>query len=163
MVRRRRGRRRHKRDDLLVLVPATVLGYFLVTPTYGRFVYCLMVIAVVLLWISFVMPTLCGYDLGHRGCIREVYGKLNGCGQHGALKRDAMFAALRMRNPGQLVRIRWQDGSAPKGRTVGAAAAGSATTSAQRANTRRGRYDIAMLAFTVIGSLGTVLTIFLQK
>lgn len=148
----RRRRRRRKRDDLAALIPIGIVAYFLIAPDYGPVVYGLLAASVVLFWVAFAMPTLCGYDLGYRGCIH----------QHGALKRDAMFAAVRMRNPGQLVRVKWQDGPVPKGRTVGAAS-GPPPSAADRKNARKGTYDMIMLTVATIGSVAGVLALFISK
>lgn len=160
----RRGRT-HKRDHLVVLVPIGILGYVLVTPTYGLFVYVLLMLSVLLFWGLFAMPTLCGYALGYRGCLIEIYGKANGCRHHGALKRDAIFAAFRLRNPGQLLRVKWQDGPVPKWRTVGVAASPPPPQPgpSERSNARKAKYDLVMLLVATVGSLAGVLALFVAK
>ena len=152
-------RRRRLKDDLKVLAIGGVIGYFGLEPIYGPWVVALLGAVVLMLWVLFVMPTKCDYDLGDRGCTLDVYGKLKGRYHHGRLKRDAIFAALRMQNPGLIFRVRWSDGSR-SGRVLGAAEVADETTT-NRA--RQGIYNMAMLGATVGGAIAGVLALFITR
>ena len=166
-----KGRRRRKHQDVPALVIVAVLGYVLIYPRYGIVVASLFWFTEVMIWVFFLMDTWCDYYLEAkgRGCIREVYGKLKGCGSHRRLKRDAMWAAIGRRNPGMAFRITWGGGSPQPGRRIGAdgAAPEPATDRegepiAER-NVRRGAYDISMLVFTFLGTGGTIVGLVLPK
>lgn len=125
-------KKRRKRDDILGLSVGGVIGYAWLQPTYGPVVVALIGLVVLMIWFLFIMPTQCHYDLGHRGCLNPVNGWLSGCGFHGALKRDAIFAALRMQNPGLIFRVRWSDGTR-SGRPIGDAGPSTSAVDAETA------------------------------
>lgn len=168
MTKRRGERRRRKRDDVPYLAGIGLADYFVLefvlAPRYGVAIAILLWFVMLMVWVLFIMPTRCDFDVGGRGCRWPVYGKLNGCHFHGPEKRDAMWGALRMRNPGQFVRIRWT--SVPHGgRTVGpsnpANDPNGVDTTASRA--RQGAFNMSMLAFTATGAIAAVLALFIQK
>lgn len=104
--RRRRAGRRRKSSDLLFLIIAGAIAYAFFAAKLGViFVVCAWLV-VFMIWVMFFMPTYCDYDLGHRGCSKEVYGKLRGCRFHARLKRDAVWAALGQHNPGTMIRLK---------------------------------------------------------
>lgn len=129
--------------------------------TYGeqqsQATWILLAFAVLMFWISFLMPTYCDY-ITQRGspCTRQVRGKLRGCRTHGRLKRDALFAALRLRNPGQLIRTLW---SSP-GEVIVPARTGSDARPASAQPSKQGAYDGVMLAFTGVSAIAAVLALF---
>ncbi|BBG01306.1 MULTISPECIES: hypothetical protein [Pseudonocardia] len=151
---------RSKFRELGALALMAGILYVVVDPLYGPVIYTLLACSLLMIWVLFIMPTKCGYDLGPRGCANPVRGKLNGCHYHDDLKRDALFAAMRMRNPGQYFRVKWNDGSTPRGRTWGAASI-PPSSAVERSNARQGSYDMVMLLITAIGSVAGVLALFL--
>src|SRR6266567_2971992 len=68
----------------------------------------LLSVTVLLVWVTVLIPTHCDYRT-QRGkpCDRAVRGKLRGCRDHGRWKRDAMFAMIKLRNPGLMFRVMW--------------------------------------------------------
>jgi len=162
--RRNRDRRRRKRDDLPWLVGIGLAGYFLFEPKYGVAVIILFDFVVLMLWVLFMMPTKCHYDVGGRGCVRGVYGKLKGCHDHGMLKRDAIFAAMKMRNPGLAFRVMWTSGPSP-GRTLGTrppVTANNTDRESDEQHVKQGAYNLLMLALTAAGSIAGVLALFIK-
>lgn len=161
---RKRDRRRRKRDDLPWLIGIGVVGYYWLEPRYGTVVVILLGFVVLMLWVLFVMPTKCDYDVGGRGCVRGVCGKLNGCHDHGRLKRDAMFAAMRMRNPGLIFRVMWSSGS-HSGRALGATSpipASDAEKMSDEKRAKQGAYNLVMLVVTAVGSIAGVLSLLIR-
>lgn len=115
------GKKEHrgKLGDLIALVIIGGVGYLFLEPTYGKVFIVAAWIFMLSVWVLFFMPTYCDYDVGGRGCSREVYGKFRGCWQHKRLKRDAVWAAFGRRNPGMAVRLTWGDSLPRLGRRVG--------------------------------------------
>lgn len=111
--------RRGKLGDLIGLVIVGGAGYLFLEPTYGKIFVVAAWIFVFTVWLLAFMPTYCDYDIGPRGCSREVYGKFRGCWQHRRLKRDAVWAAFGRRNPGMAIRLTWGDRIPRPGRRVG--------------------------------------------
>lgn len=93
-------------SDLLILLWLGAIVYLGYPPTEHLRAWIMLVPAVALLWISFLMPTRCGYMTrpGKR-CECAVRGQLRGCRNHDRRKRDAMLATVRARNPGRHVRV----------------------------------------------------------
>jgi hypothetical protein len=119
----------------------------------------LLVPETLLFWISFLMPTTCDYITQRRKpCDYDVRGKLCGCRFHGRWKRDAMFAALGGRNPGQRFRVTWQ---APETRADPRLARAEPPPGQRAAQPEhRGAYDLAMLAATIISAIAALATYF---
>ena len=163
MSQRKRGRRLSKLDHLPWLAGAGLVGYFTLEPTYGLGVVVLLGLVALMLWFLFLMPTKCDFDVGGRGCRRDVYGKLRGCHDHRRDKRDAMFAALQMRNPGMAFRVLWLSGSNgghPLGDPSGGAGSGGDTSPANRG---QGLFNMVSLIVAGVGSVAGVLALFLSK
>lgn len=168
--RRRRSARRRKRDDLLTLIVVGGIGYVALQPRYGTFLVVMLGLVVLVAWVLFAMPTWCDYDVGGRGCTNPAYGKFNGCWRHSRLKRDAMWAAVGRRNPGMAFRLMWTNSNPQPGRRVGPRADAQMPPAVDRHGrpisegaVRQGAYNVAMLTFTVLGALGTIIALFLPK
>ena len=144
------------------------IGYAVLVNHYGSGVrgigaFVLLGGVVLLVWMLFVMPTLCDFEVRGRGCRRPVSGKAVGCHNHGRVKRDAMFAALRMRNPGIAFRVMWLDG-AQGGRVLGQGAPGSTGRSAGADHNRsQAFFNLASLFVAVVGAVAGVLALFVPK
>ena len=157
MVRRKR---KTKSADLVVLVSGYSVLWYVYSPVVPELSMILIGISAVLIWICFLVPTYCDYRTQqNRPCTRGVRGKLRGCHDHSRLKRDAMFAAFRLRNPGMLFRIMW---SAPSQATPGppqtVGSSGPGTAPAKP--TKQSANDMAMLYLTVISTAATVVALF---
>lgn len=155
-----RRKRKTKSADLVVLVGGYVVFCCVYSASFSGVSVVLIGISAALLWLCFLMPTYCDYrTLQNTPCTRGVRGKLRGCHTHGRLKRDAMFAALRLRNPGLLFRIMWsapsQAASVPP-----KVASSSSPTTASGHPTKQSANDIAMLYLTVISTIATVVALF---
>lgn len=83
MTKRRGERRRRKRDDVPYLAGIGLADYFVLefvlAPRYGVAIAILLWFVMLMVWVLFIMPTRCDFDVGGRGCRWPVYGKLNGC------------------------------------------------------------------------------------
>ncbi|MGH3838700.1 MAG: hypothetical protein ACRDSF_23855 [Pseudonocardiaceae bacterium] len=110
-------------------------------------------IFVVMIWVLVGVPTWCDYDVGGRGCTRQVYGKLRGCFQHSRLKRGAMWAAMKRKNPGLAFRTTWGDSRPYPGHQLGTDP-GMSDRAAQQ-----GAYNASMWLFAAISAIGTVLAL----
>ncbi|MDN5858075.1 MAG: hypothetical protein L0H84_05575 [Pseudonocardia sp.] len=162
MGKRARGKRRGLGYHLLALAAAYWLGYLLLTPRYGLGVVLLIGFVVLLLWVLFVMPTRCDFHVQGRGCRRKVHGKFNGCHDHAQAKRDAIFAALRMRNPGMAFRVMWLDRN-DGGNSLGGREGGRPDPADSRANRGQALFNTASLVVAAIGSVAGVLALFVAK
>ena len=105
------------------------------------------------------MPTRCDFEVRDRGCRRGARGKVGGCHDHARDKRDAIFAALRMRNPGIAVRLLWNDGAQP-GRAMGAAAEPLPPPAGSAGNRSQGLFNAVSLLVAMVGSVVGVLALF---
>jgi hypothetical protein len=155
-----RGKRDSKPGDLIVLVGAYAVFWYVCSATLSEFSVILVGLTTALLWTCFLMPTYCDYrTLQNTPCTRRVRGKLRGCRTHSRSKRDALFAALRMRNPGLVFRVMWsapgQTASIPA-KIIGAS--GSGTTSPRP--TKQSANDVIMLYLTLISTVATVVALF---
>jgi hypothetical protein len=153
-----RGRRR-KSVHLLYLLGFAGIGYLVrylyLSPVWGTIAVALAWMFMVIIWVLFVMPTNCAYDVGDHGCTRQVWGKVGGCFQHGQLKRDAVWAAMGKRNPGMAVRLTWGHSRAQLGRQLGTNAGTSATADQQ------GAYNVTMLVIAAVSAGAAVISVFL--
>jgi hypothetical protein len=154
----RRGKRARLRDHLLGLVLVYLVGYFLLRPRYGIGIVLLLGFVVFLVWFLFLMPTRCDFEVKGRGCRRRVRGKVGGCHDHARDKRDAIFAAFRMRNPGVAFRLMWRDG-AQAGRRLGAEPVPT-NPAASAANRSQALFNAASLVVAVISAVAGVLALF---
>jgi hypothetical protein len=155
MAKRRKGKFEH----LLYLVGFTVLGFFFQQAVWpgGWFIALFVVVwfVAVSIWVLTLMPTRCHYDVGTHGCVRKVNGKLRGCWDHSQLKRDAVWAAMRHRNPGLAVRLTWGDHRPNLGRQLGT----NPAMSNRDAETRV--YKVSMWWFGAISAIAAVIGILL--
>lgn len=151
---------RRKSIHLLWLLGLAGIGYVVrylyLSPFWGTVSVAAAWIFVVIIWVLVVMPTWCDYDVGGRGCTRQVYGKVRGCHQHSRLKRDAMWAAWGKRNPGMAVRLTWGNRHPEPGRLVGADV-GMSDRAAQQ-----GVYNVSMWIFAAVSAGAAVLALFLS-
>lgn len=129
---------------------------------YGVGVFVLLSVVGIMLWVLFVMPTKCDFEVSGRGCRRNVYGKAIGCHDHDQAKRDAMFAALKMRNPGMAFRVMWLDG-ARGGRPFGTASGGPVSGYSHVPNRGQALFNLASLFVAIVGSVAGVLALFVGK
>jgi hypothetical protein len=68
----------------------------------------LVALAVLMVWMCFLMPTRCDYRTRRDTmCPQWVRGKLRGCRTHRRLKRDAVIDAVKLRNPELLSWVSW--------------------------------------------------------
>jgi len=150
----------------LFLLIAGAIGYALFAEKFGViFVVCAWIF-VFMIWMMFLMDTYCDYDLGDRGCSRQVYGKLRGCWQHARLKRDAVWAALGRHNPGTLFRLTWSNGAPEAGRRVGDPDSSTARRDGGgegRQPSQQGFYGLSMWGMTAVSAAATVVALFLPK
>jgi hypothetical protein len=153
------GKRKGKAKHLMCLLGFTVLGYFVQQAVFpgGWFtaLFVLVWFIVVVIWVLFLMPTRCHYDVGTHGCVRKVNGKLRGCWDHSQLKRDAVWAAMKHRNPGLAMRITWGDHRSDLGRQLGTNPVFSDRTA------ETGAYKTSMWWFTAVGSIAAVVAVLL--
>ncbi|MGH3564934.1 MAG: hypothetical protein ACRDRH_02635 [Pseudonocardia sp.] len=157
-----RGRRR-LRDHLVALAVVGLVGYFALEPRYGLGVVLLLGFVVLLLWVLFLMPTRCDFEVNGRGCRRKVNGKARGCHDHAQAKRDAIFAALRMRNPGMAFRLMWLDGSQAGRALDGSAPGGRSLSADSAANRSQAVFNTVSIIVAAVGSIAGVLALFISK
>src|SRR5882672_9787764 len=109
--------RRGRATKLGDLLPMTLLGgviYYAYRLRLSSLSWAVVAVAVIMIWVCLFMPTRCDYQtLRDTPCTRWVRGKLRGCRTHSRLKRDAVFAAIRLRNPGLLFRVMWSAPNTP--------------------------------------------------
>ncbi|HEY4005976.1 MAG TPA: hypothetical protein VGM60_12455 [Pseudonocardia sp.] len=151
-----------KLEHLTGLALASVIGYALWVPRYGLLPCLLLGVCILIFWVLFLMPTRCDFETRSGGsCHQPVNGKLRGCKRwHVRDKRDALYAALRMRNPGMAVRTTWIDG-AQSGHRLGIPARGSTPTSYQaKRNHGQALFNLASLVVALVGSIAGVLALF---
>jgi hypothetical protein len=139
---------------LLVLAVIYLLGYALLTPRYGLAVVVLLGFVILVLWMLFVMPTRCDFEVQGRGCRRRVNGKFFGCHDHGQAKRDAVFAAFNMRNPGMAFRVMWLD-RAGRGRAMGGGATADGGTGSPDSGGSAANRGQALFTGQLIAASGT--------
>lgn len=165
VAKRRKDAPRRKLDDLPWLLGVGLVGYIFVQPRYGSAAVALLGFVIFMVWVLFLMPTRCHWDLGTHGCTRTARGKINGCKSHNQRKHDAVCAALGLRNPGTLFRVTWAGGD-HHGWKVGRAACPSKAlpddSGTSPGNKRQGRYGVIMLVVTAIGSVAGVLALFVK-
>jgi len=144
---------RSKVGDLGMLILLSTLVYLLYGPVLTTGTWILLAIAVLLLWISFVMPTYCDFrTLRGTACTRGVNGKLRGCRDHRRAKRDAVWQALfGVRNPGEFFRVMWH--------SPGEALPRSTPSFARPAMplTTQGTRDATILVCTVVSTITGVI------
>lgn len=163
--RTRRGRARTKFDHLPWVAGVGFIGYFLVEPRYGIAVYILLAVCALIFWVLFLMPTRCDFEVEGRGCRLPVNGKVRGCKRwHARDKRDALFEALQMRNPGLAVRLLWLDSSSARrghalGRPPPVGGVPRETSDAVR-NRGQALFNLASLFVAIVGSVAGVLALF---
>ena len=176
MARRRRGSSRRGRsgrsrratliDHLPWLGGIGLVGYLLVEPGYGLAVYILLAVCALIFWGLFLMPTRCDFEVDGRGCRLRVNGKVRGCRQwHARDKRDALFAALQMRNPGMAFRVLWLDSAKQhRGNALGAPPLDGRRSPANASDSVRNRgqalFNLASLFVATVGSVAGVLALF---
>ncbi|TCP48518.1 hypothetical protein EV191_11075 [Tamaricihabitans halophyticus] len=138
----------------LIIIGAVVhviYGHLLPTVSWA-----LIALAVFMLWISFFMPTYCDYRTQrNRPCRWRVRGKLRGCGIHARDKRDALWRACRLKNPGTLFRVMWASPDDPPPARPGA---GTPNTSLQPAATQQGARDAAVFYCTLVSTVAGVIS-----
>lgn len=151
---------RRKSVHLLWLLGLAGVGYVVralyLPTTLGTVFVVLAWIFLFIIWLLLLMPTLCDYDVGGRGCTRQVYGKVRGCFQHARPKRDAMWAAMNLRNPGMAFRLTWGDRRPQPGHQVG----GNPGMSESAA--RQGAYNASMWLFAAASAVAALITLFLS-
>lgn len=152
---------RRKSVHFLYLLGLAGAGYVVrnlyLSPFWGTVAVVTGWIFVVVVWVLVLMPTYCDYDVGARGCTREVYGKFRGCWQHRRLKRDAVWAAFGRRNPGMAVRLTWGDDRPQSGRRVGT------NTGMSDMAAQQGVYNASMWIFAAVSAVAAVIALFLSK
>jgi hypothetical protein len=148
-----RRTRRSKFSDLITLILLSSLSYLVYGPVLATGTWILLAIAVLLLWISFVIPTYCDYRTQRgKACSRGVNGKLRGCHDHGRDKRDAVWRALfGVRNPGEFVRVMWHSPDDARPRST------PGTTQLYRPVTTQGTRDATILVCTVVSTVSGVI------
>lgn len=164
-----------KIKDLSVLTVAATIAYVYLEPRFGGLFFGLLLFVVFMIWVLFFMPTKCDFQLISRNgtCKNDVRGKLRGCTgrKHEQPKRDAVWSALRMRNPGLLFRVMWVDQGAHGTRVGGSSRSGSRPGPEQGADDGVGQRptptpqtasQLLMLGATLIGSLAGVLALFIR-
>jgi len=149
---------------------AGVIGYALFREKFGTFFVVSAWIFVLMVWLMFFMDTYCDYDLGDRGCSREVYGKLRGCWQHARRKRDAVWAAFGRHNPGTLIRLTWSNRTPEPGRRIDERAGGPRVRRPEpdeverqpsKAAEQQGLYGLSMWVFTAVSAVAAVVALFM--
>jgi hypothetical protein len=148
-----RRTKRSKFGDLLALIFLFLLAYLFYGPVLAAATWILLAIAVLLLWISFVMPTYCDFrTLRGTACTRGVDGKLRGCNDHRRGKRDAVWRAVfGVRNPGEFFRVMWHSpGESPTREAPGAAQPAGQPTA-------QGARDATIFFCTVVSTFAGVI------
>ena len=118
MQRRRRDKGRRAPTEFLYLLAAGVVGWILLHERLGTASVVLLWLSLFTVWLLVAMPTRCGYKVRDldRGCLIRVHGIARGCWKyHSQLKRDALFEALGLRNPGLRFRRIWNSEEARPG------------------------------------------------
>ena len=118
MQQKRRTKGRRAPIEFVYLVIAGMVGWALLHEKLGTASVVLLWISVFTIWLLVAMPTRCGYKVRDldRGCVLRVHGMARGCWKyHSQLKRDALFEALGLRNPGLRFRRVWNSEEASPG------------------------------------------------
>lgn len=156
--------RRNRATKFGDLVPMTLLGgavYYGYGPQFSSLFWAFLAVTVLMIWICFFMPTRCDYQtLRDTPCTRWVRGKLRGCRTHGRLKRDAVFAAIRLRNPGLLFRVMWSAPNTPAAPRAATQTATNTASSSSAPPSKQTANDVAMLGFTMVSAVAAVLALF---
>lgn len=161
MARGKRRRKPTKLDHLLYLAIAGAFGYVFLVPRYGLLPCVLLGCCILIFWVLFLMPTRCDFETKSQGsCHLPANGKARGCKRwHARDKRDALYNALRMRNPGMAVRVTWVDG-ARGGHRLGTPA--PAPTPAEQRNHGQALFNLASIGVALVGSVAGVLALFIH-
>ncbi|MGH3622647.1 MAG: hypothetical protein ACRDQ5_12775 [Sciscionella sp.] len=151
---RRRKRSKHAELGGMVVVGAVVYGLF--HDNYPTVAWIIFGITALLLWFCFAMPTWCDFptDRG-RPCSKPANGKLGGCVWHARRKRDAMFTAIGMINPGKRFRVTWSANDQPVTRQVPMPVDAPLPVPV----TGQTKYDTAMLLLTVVSTTASVVAL----
>lgn len=159
-----RDRRWRKRDHIPWLAGICFGVYVILQSDYGPWIVGLLNATILLFWFLFLMPTKCDFEVEGRGCRNDVYGKLRGCERyHARDKRDAIFSALGMRNPGAAIRTTWAD-NPDGGRTIGAVSSRAPINSGDAARNRsQAMFNSLSLFVAAVGSVASVLALFVSK
>lgn len=118
MQQKRRKKGRRAPTEFLYLVIGGLVGWALLHDQLGSVSVGLLWLSVFTMWLLVAMPTRCGYKVRDldRGCLLRVNGMARGCWKyHSQLKRDALFEALSLRNPGLRFRKVWNSEEASRG------------------------------------------------
>ncbi|WP_432875947.1 hypothetical protein ACQPYH_25145 [Kribbella sp. CA-245084] len=146
-----------KVGDLIVLSCVGVVTYYSYPPKQNLLAWIFGVPAVLMFWFLFLMPTKCDYMTQRlKPCDRSVRGKARGCRDHGRWKRDAIFATVGRRNPGQRFRMMW---SAPATSPMPVPARPPRDKASREANATRGAYNLVMLIATVVSAIAAVVAL----
>lgn len=166
MQRRRRNKARRAPTEFLYLVVGGVIGWAVLHEKLGTASVVLLWISVFTVWLLVAMPTRCGYKVRDldRGCVLRVNGMARGCWKyHSQLKRDALFEALGLRNPGLRFRKVWNSEEAsseprpaplPTPTPSPVPPAGDETRSA--AARKQARYNAQMWVFSFVSAVAGV-------
>ena len=154
-----------KISDLTLLGIIFLALYASVRPKYGSLFFGFLSFVIFMTWVLFFIPTKCDFALWSRPrpCDSNVRGKLRGCTwrNHDRPKRDAVWAAFNMRNPGQIFRVLWVP-ERVNWRPAGSRGGGRATAGPSPGPSRQTASEVIMLAATVIGALAAVLALFIH-
>jgi hypothetical protein len=154
----KRKRRPSKLSDLGAFTCAGVFAYYGYPPEQNLLVWIFAVPAVFLFWLLFLIPTKCDYrTLRNKPCDRGVRGKVRGCWDHARWKRDAMFAAVGRRNPGERFRVMWSAPGAPEPIVKQSQAVRG--NDGPAANATRGTYNLVMLIATVVSAIAAMVAL----
>jgi hypothetical protein len=167
MQRRRRNKGRGAPTEFLFLVIAGVIGWALLHEKLGTASVVLLWISAFTAWLLVAMPTRCGYrvrDLD-RGCLLRVHGLARGCWKfHSQLKRDALFEALGLRNPGLRFRKVWNSEQASRPPRIGGPAPAPTPSpvppgddqARSAAARKQARYNAQMWVFSFVSAVAGV-------
>jgi hypothetical protein len=167
MQRRRPKKPRRATREFVSLVIGGWVAWVLLRPGLGAVSVVLLWISIATLWLLLIMPTRCGYKVRdlERGCVLRVNGLARGCWKfHSQLKRDAIFEALGLRNPGLRFRQVWESPHAGRGswkrRPPPAPSPGSVPFGGSQprsaAARRQAMYNATMWIFTAVSAVAGI-------
>lgn|GEM_PF-4401906 len=139
-----------------ILVIVAIAGVVL-AGRENRFATAFLLLFIVLCWYAFFKKSVCDVEgRNGRGCGKSARGRLLACDLplHKRIKRDALFAAFGVQNPGKRFRIKWADPGESYGRI-------SPTVTATPAQVTNNAYNVTMLLATVASALAAVAALFL--
>jgi hypothetical protein len=152
-----RQKRSKKSNDLLVMTAVGLVVWLMFADRLSTLVSVLVCATVLLVWVCVAMPTACDFRTrSGTPCLRRVRGKLCGCHDHGRSKRDALFALMKIRNPGMIFRVMWSVSAVVP---VASGRAAMTSVAPELGMSRRDAGNVLVLLLTVTSALATTVAL----